>query len=222
MTNIGFRILSRAERPPQSLLSAFAGIPAANIADNMNRMFCLSAKIRPFNKAPLLGVAFTVKTRLGDNLMLHKAIDTAAPGDVIMVDAQGDTTYALMGELMITWAQSRGIAGFVIDGAIRDAGIIKQLSIPVYAAGVTPAGPYKDGPGEINTPVCCGGVTVKPGDIIVGDEDGVVVIDPQYAPEILEKTRKTMEKEASIMSDIKNGTWDRTWVDKELRDRGCE
>lgn len=182
----------------------------------------MNTRIRPFNETPLIGSAFTVKTRTDDNLMLHKAIDMAVPGDIIVVDAQGDTTHAITGELMVMWAQKRGIAGMVIDGAIRDAGAIRKLTIPVYAAGVTPAGPYKDGPGEINVPVSCGGVTVKPGDILVGDEDGIVVIDPHYAPEILEKARKTMEKEAGVMADIKNGTWDRSWVDRELRARGCE
>lgn len=179
-------------------------------------------KIRPYNTVSLIGCAFTVKTRPGDNLLLHKAIDMASSGDVIVVDAQGDITNALIGELMITWAQVRGIAGFIIDGAIRDAGVIKRMSIPVYAAGVTPAGPYKDGPGEINIPVSCGGVTVRPGDILIGDEDGVVVINPKDAPGILEKARKTVTKEAGVMTDIKNGIWDRTWVDKTLREKGCE
>ena len=209
MANIGFRIFSQFERPDRSLVEAFIGVPVANIADNMNRSFCIAGKIRPFNTAPLIGTAFTVKTRPGDNLLLHKAIDMAMPGDVIVVDGQGDTNNSLTGGLMITWAQSRGVAGFVIDGAIRDVGAIKHLAIPVYAAGVTPAGPYKDGPGEINVPVSCGGVIVKPGDILVGDEDGVVVIDPIEAQKILDKARQTVEKEAGIMEDIKMGKWDR-------------
>lgn len=222
MANVGFRINGQFERPPRNLVEAFKNIPVANIADNMNRSYCIGRKIRPYNTTPLLGCAFTVKTRPGDNLLLHKAIDLANPGDVIVVDGQGDTTNALIGELMITWAQLRGVGGFIIDGAIRDAGVIKQMSIPVYAAGVTPAGPYKDGPGEINIPIACEGVTFKPGDILVGDEDGVVVINPKDAPEILQKARKTVEKEAKVMAAIKNGIWDRTWVDKTLREKGCE
>lgn len=222
MANVGFSIHSQIERPPRSLVDAFRGIPVANIADNMNRTFCIGRKIRPFNTAPLIGCAFTVKTRPGDNLLLHKAIDMAFPGDIIVVDGQGDTTNALIGELMITWAQLRGVGGFIIDGAIRDAGVIKAMSIPVYAVGVTPAGPYKDGPGEINIPISCGGVTVKPGDILVGDEDGVVVINPKDAPEILQNARKTVAKEADVMAAIKNGIWDRTWVNKTLSEKGCE
>lgn len=221
MTNVGFSIQEQIERPPRSLVEAFSGMPVANIADNMNRTFCIGGRIRPFNSAPLLGTAFTVKTRPGDNLILHKAIDLAVPGDIIVVDGQGELANALTGELMITWAQLRGVAGFIIDGAIRDAGVIKEMTIPVYAAGTTPAGPYKDGPGSINIPISCGGVTVHPGDILVGDEDGVVVINPKDAPSILEKTRQKMELEANDMAAIKNGTWDRTWVDNLLREKGC-
>ncbi|MDR3591941.1 MAG: RraA family protein, partial [Negativicutes bacterium] len=104
MANVGFRIYSKIERPKGELVKGFAGIPVANIADNMNRMSCIDAKIRPMNSVPLLGTAFTVKTRPGDNLLLHKAIDMAAPGDVIVVDGQGDTVNSLIGELMISWA----------------------------------------------------------------------------------------------------------------------
>lgn len=222
MANVGFRIYSKINRPPRELVAGFAGIPVANIADNMNRLACVDAKIRPMNKAPLLGTAFTVKTRPGDNLLLHKALDMAKPGDVIVVAAQGDTVNSITGELMISWAKQRGLAGLIIDGAIRDAGAVRNMDIPVYAAGITPNGPYKDGPGEINVPVSCGGIMIKPGDILVGDEDSVVVIDPQDAPQILEKAKATVVKEARFMEEIKNGTWDRTWVDNMLKEKGCE
>lgn len=222
MANVGFRIYSKINRPPRELVAGFAGIPVANIADNMNRLACVDAKIRPMNKAPLLGTAFTVKTRPGDNLLLHKALDMAKPGDVIVVAAQGDTVNSITGELMISWAKQRGLAGLIIDGAIRDAGAVRNMDIPVYAAGITPNGPYKDGPGEINVPVSCGGIMIKPGDILVGDEDSVVVIDPHDAPQILEKAKATVVKETRFMEEIKNGTWDRTWVDKMLNEKGCE
>lgn len=222
MANIGLRIRTKIDRPARALVEGFAGIPVANIADNMNRMSCLDAKIRPMNGAPLLGTAFTVKSRPGDNLLLHKAIDLAAPGDVIVVDAQGDTVNSVMGELMVLWARRRGVAGFVVDGAIRDAGTLRSMDIPVYAAGITPKGPYKDGPGEINVPVSCGGVVVNPGDIIVGDEDGVVVIYPADAAELLEKARATVAKEAGMLKAVEDGTWDRAWVDKTLCEKGCE
>lgn len=156
------------------------------------------------------------------NLLLHKALDLAEPGDILVVDAQGDLSNSLMGELMVLWAKKRGLGGFVIDGAIRDVGALKKMDIPIYAAGITPAGPYKDGPGEINVPVSCGGVVINPGDILVGDEDGLVVIKPEDAPELLKKTKAKNLAEQKIMEDIDNMNWDRTWVDKALQERGCE
>ena len=222
MPVVGFRIKKTIQRPPRDLIDGFAGLPVANIADTMNRMFCIDARIRPVNAAPLLGPAFTVSTRPGDNLLLHKAIDLAAPGDIVVVDAQGDVTNSLIGELMIRWSIRRGIGGFIIDGAVRDVSYLKTLRLPVYAAGVTPAGPYKDGPGEINVPVSCGGVTVRPGDILVGDEDGVVVIAPSDATDILQKARAKAKDEKRIVEDIDQGTWDRSWVDKALAAKGCE
>jgi len=222
MTNVGLRIHTKIDRPSRELIEGFAGLPVANIADMMNRMFCINAKIRPMNAAPLLGVAFTIKCRPGDNLLLHKALDMAQPGDILVVDAQGDMSNSIMGELMVMWAMKRGLGGFVIDGAIRDIGAIKNMNIPVYAAGITPAGPYKDGPGEINTPVACGGIVICPGDIVVGDEDGLVVVKPEDAPGVLMKTKAKNAAEQKTMEEIANLAWDRTWVDKALQDRGCE
>jgi len=222
MANVGLRIKTTINRPSKELVASFAGLPVANIGDMMNRTFCIDAKIRPINAAPLLGSAFTVKVRPGDNLLLHKALDMAQPGDIMVVDAQGDMSNSIIGELMVLWAKKRGLGGFVIDGAIRDIGTLKNMDIPIYAAGITPAGPYKDGPGEINFSVCCGGVVINPGDILVGDEDGVVVIKPEDAPEILKKTQAKNLAEQKTMVDIENMAWDRTWVDKALSSQNCE
>jgi len=221
MSNVGLRIFPHISRPPKALIEGFSGIPVANIADNMNRMSCMDAKIRPINDVPLLGPAFTVKVRPGDNLMLHRALDLAQPGDIVVVDAQGDLSNSIMGELMALWAKQRGIGGFIIDGAIRDIGALKRMGLPIYAAGVTPAGPYKDGPGEINVPVACGGVVVHPGDILVGDEDGIVVINPRDAEELLETSRAKSRSEIKVMQDIANLSWDRTWVERSLKERGA-
>ena len=174
------------------------------------------------NSVPLLGPAFTVKTRPGDNLLLHKAVDMAMPGDVIVVDGQGNLEYALIGELMFLWARERGIAGIVVDGAVRDADALRAMDIAAYAAGITPAGPSKEGPGEINFPISCGGVLINPGDIMIGDCDGIVAIHSEDAPEVLKKAQATVKKEADIIRDIKNREWDRSWVDKVLRDKNCE
>lgn len=222
MSNVGLRIRNLTERPDRALIQGFQGLPVANIGDSMNRTFCMDAAIRPFNAQPLLGTAFTVKVRPGDNLLLHKALDMAQAGDIIVVDGQRDLANSLIGELMINWAIKKGIAGVVIDGAIRDVNRIREASIPVYAAGVNPAGPYKEGPGEINFPIVCGGVTVNPGDIIVGDADGVIVINPKDAASVLEKTIAKSRAEQQILTDIEAGTWDRTWVDALLKTKGCE
>lgn len=222
VSNVGLRIFPCINRPGRDLIKGFSGIPVANIADNMNRMFCMHARIRPMNQAPLLGPAFTVQSRPGDNLLLHRALDLAQPGDIVVVDAQGDLTNSIMGELMVLWAKKRGIGGFIVDGAIRDVGAIRKMDIPVYAAGITPRGPYKDGPGEINVPVTCGGVVVKPGDIIVGDEDGIVVINPNDAGELLVKSKAKMDAERKTMEDIENLAWERGWVEEILCAKNCE
>ena len=222
MASVNFRIYSKIDRPSPDLVKAFAKIPVANIGDCMNRRACMNARIKPMNNAALLGSATTVKCSPGDNLLFYKAIEMAQPGDVIVVDAQGELSNAITGELMITWAKLKGVAGIVIDGAVRDAGAIKEMDIPVYAAGVTPNGPFKNGPGEINVPITCGGLVIKPGDILVGDEDGIVAIDPNEAPELLEKAYATIAKEAKIMEDIKKLAWDQTWVAEALKAKGCE
>ncbi|MDB5841835.1 MAG: Dimethylmenaquinone methyltransferase [Herminiimonas sp.] len=222
MSNAGFRIKRSINRPERSLFEGFRDIPVSNIGDSVNRCFCLDAEIRPMNDKPLLGPAFTVKVAPGDNLMLHKAIDMAQPGDIIVVDAHGETSRAITGELMIHWAITRGVAGFVIDGSIRDVARLKTFGIPVYAAGISPAGPYKEGPGEINFPIVCGGVVVHPGDILVGDADGVIVIRPEDAPSTLKRAQAKLADELRVMKLIEEGAWDRAWVDEVLKAKGCE
>lgn len=137
MSNVGFRIFRRINRPDPGLVRALAVIPVANIADEMNRLFCLDAAIRPWNRALMAGCAFTVRARPGCNLLVHKALDMAAPGDVVIVEDGGDLTTALAGENMVLWARKRGLAGLVIDGAMRDVDAIRELDFPVYARGAT-------------------------------------------------------------------------------------
>ncbi|GGF75411.1 methyltransferase [Paracoccus acridae] len=222
MANAGFRIFTRINRPDPTLIEKFRGLPVANIGDSMNRAGLLDARLRRISRVDLLGPAFTVKSRAGDNLMLHKALDMAQPGDVIVFDGHGDLTTAITGELMMQIAVEKKLGGVIIDGAIRDLATLRELPLPIYAAGVTPAGPYKDGPGEINVPVSVGSVVIHPGDIIVGDEDGIVVIRPADAEVILGKTLKKQAAEVEKMAAIKAGTVDVTWIDRELEARGCE
>ena len=154
--------------------------------------------------------------------MIHKAIDLAGPGDVIVVDGGGSVNNALIGEIMVRIAMKRGIEGFVIDGAVRDSTEIRDLNYPVYAKGITHRGPYKDGPGEINVPVQIGGVVVFPGDIVVGDMDGIAVVPSDQAVSLVEKIQTKRKSELETMREIENGTLDRSWVDETLRQKGCQ
>jgi RraA family protein len=222
MPNPGFRIFTRIDRPSATLVEGFRDLPVANIGDCMNRASMLDARIRKISKGNLLGPAFTVKSRAGDNLLLHKALDMAQPGDVIVFDAHGDLTNAITGELMMQTAVQKKLGGIIIDGAIRDLSTLREMDLPIFAAGVTPAGPYKEGPGEINVPISLGSVTIMPGDILVGDDDGVVVVRPADAAGILEKTKKKQAAEVEKMASILAGTLDTSWIDKELAAKGCE
>jgi regulator of RNase E activity RraA len=221
--SVGFRVFTKLNRPDKALVARFAGLPVANIGDEMNRFACMDAGIRPLNNAPLLGTAFTVRARAGDNLVLNRAIDMAEPGDVIVVDAGGESTNALIGENMIMWAERRGIAGLIMDGAVRDLASIRGMSFPCYARHIQPNGPYKNGPGEINVPVSCGRQVVRPGDILVGDQDGVVVISPSDAVDVLEKANRKLKKEIATREAIVAGNWDRSlYTVESLTSMGCE
>ena len=220
--SVGFRILNRQRVAPADLVKAFQSLPVANVSDCMSRLTAGGSRLRPMHASGTMsGTALTVKTRPGDNLMLHKAIDMATPGDVIVVDAGGDLTNSLMGELMLLHAVNRGVTGFVIAGAIRDAEAFMRVNLPTFAMGVTHRGPYKDGPGEINVPISLDGMVVEPGDIMIGDIDGVLCVPVDQAASIFEQTQKKNETEARQMAAIANGTNDRSWVDKALRERGC-
>jgi RraA family protein len=220
---LGFRIVSDVPRAPDALMDRFAQVPAAHLSDAMNRLFAGGSRLRPMHRgAKLIGNALTVRTRPGDNLMVHKALDLAEPGDVIVVDAGGDLTNALIGEIMSTYANARGIAGFVIDGAIRDADEIRGNDFPVYAAGVTHRGPYKDGPGEINVPVAIDGMVIEPGDLILGDGDGILCVPYDATAAVLAAASEKQKVEAREIGAAARAALDRAWVDARLRQLGCE
>lgn len=189
----------------------------------MSRTVAGGASLRPMHAGGVLaGPAVTVKTRPGDNLMLHKALDMAEPGDVVVVDAGGDLTNALIGELMTAYAESRGIAGIVIYGAIRDAKTIRESGFPVFAAGITHRGPYKDGPGEVNVPIAIEGMVIRPGDLLLGDDDGLVCVRIEDAEEVLATASAKHRAETAQMEKIRRGENPRAWVDETLRRLGCD
>jgi regulator of RNase E activity RraA len=218
----GFRILPRQRAVSAEIVARFRALPVANVSDSMNRMSAGGARLRPMHGGGVLaGPALTVRSRPGDNLMLHKALDLAMPGDVIVCDAGGDMTNAIIGELMTSHAIKRGIAGIVINGAIRDSAAIRAGHFPVFAAGVTHRGPYKDGPGEINVTIAIDGMSIAPGDLILGDDDGLVSVPFDAVDAVLKATDAKQQTETKQMAEIAAGTSDRSWIDARLKELGC-
>jgi regulator of RNase E activity RraA len=213
VTNL--RVMQPARRVSPETVENFSAVPAAVISDSMSRLTAGGARLRPMHAGGkvLAGPAFTVKTRPGDNLFVHKAIDTAKPGDIIVVDAGGDLTNAIVGEMMLTHTETRGIAGVVIYGAIRDYGHVKNHTFPVFAAGVTHRGPYHDGPGEINVPIAIDGMVIHPGDLVIGDDDGLICIPYEQTEAVYAEAAKRLEGENAQRTRVRNGTVDRRWID---------
>jgi RraA family protein len=215
------RILEIPKRPDPRLVAELAKMVTPHLSDSMERLYAGGPQLRPMHKGgKLAGPAYTVKTTPGDNLLVHKALDTAQKGDVIVVDAGGVLENAIIGELMMSRARQRGVAGLVIWGAIRDSAELGAGNYPVYASGVTHRGPYKNGPGEINVPINMGGMAVNPGDIIIGDADGLVAVPQEQAERILKSAQGILAKETAAMKEIEAGTVDRSWVDKTLKEKG--
>ncbi|MCC2595362.1 RraA family protein [Pusillimonas sp. MFBS29] len=201
------------------LVSLFTDIPTSIISDCMRRIAGSSALTGYHGDAPMLGTAYTVRVRAGDNLYIHDALRKAQPGDVLVIDGAGDVDRALLGEIMMSVARMRGLAGLVVDGAIRDCSTIRQEGFPCYARAVTHRGPYKNGPGELNVPVSIGGCVVNPGDIVAGDGDGVVFIPTSQAETVAAASRKKMEAEAAVLAGIAKGAYNDAWIDEALKNQ---
>lgn len=164
-------------RPAPSILDSFAPLSAAIVGDVLGRMTALDGGIRLCTaRSTLVGFALPVDVPAGDNLGIHRALDEARAGDVLVVNGRGDTTRALVGDLIGEIMATAGMAGAVVDGAVRDVDALSQQGMTVYARAVTPAGPFKNGPGTVGAPVAVGGIVIAAGDLIVGDRDGVVVV----------------------------------------------
>ena len=218
--NENFTIHDAPPAPKPEWLEAFLTIPTSFISDNLRRLEG-TLGLRPFHRSrKLVGAAVTVKARAGDNLLTYKALSMMSPGHVLVVDAGGVTSNAIVGELLLLYAQQRGCAGFVIDGAIRDSSAFAGADFPCYARDVTHRGPFKTGPGAINVPVSVGGQVVQPGDMIVGDEDGVVVF-PQYdADRLIAAAQKTAMVEKAIREEILTGNVRQSWMEKMFAAHG--
>lgn len=218
----GYRIHPRAEGPEAGVVQVFKAIPVAAIGDAMSRNVG-AIGLRQYHarlEAVLCGPAVTVRVRPGDNLMIHKALMMVQPGDVLVIDGGGDVSQALVGGLMRTTCLARGLGGLVIDGAIRDLCEWAQDGMPIFARGHTHRGPSKDGPGEINVPVACAGLAVLPGDLIVGDADGVIAVPAAEAAEVLRRSQAHLAREAVIRETNRSGTADPERFDAVLRAKG--
>lgn len=218
---VGFRIAPDWPRPPLELAAALEALGTPAISDGMNHFNTMDPAIKPIlERRSIAGPAATLRLRPGDNLMLHKSLGLVRPGDVLVVDTCGCTTSSILGELIATAAFQAGLAGIVIDGGIRDIQQLKEKAYPIFARFVTPAVGGKDGPGEFGYPISCGGVPVHPGDLIVGDENGVVVIPPADAEKVLADGRKKRSYEETRMAEIKRGVLVKPAIDDTLRAKG--
>lgn len=205
---------------PDASLAALREIVTPYLSDNLSRLAGICGLKRYHRNAKLVGTAFTVKTRPGDNLAIYKALMLLSPGHVLVVDAGGDPTNALVGELIMLYAAKRGCAGFVIDGAIRDVGAFFAADFPCYARAHSHRGPYKHGPGKINVPIAVGGEVVNPGDVVVGDEDGLVVFPVTAAEELIAAARRSAADERAIREEIANGSVEQSWLTRVLQPHG--
>jgi regulator of RNase E activity RraA len=219
----GFRVRCEIDRPDPDIVTALGRYETPSISDLMNRLYTMHSEIRVQTdpEVRILGPALTVKCYPGDNLMVHKSLDLAEPGDVIVIDTSASGTTAVLGDLVSTKARHRGVAGFVVDGLIRDLPGIRSLGdFPVFARGVTPIGPLHRGPGEINHPISVGGIVVHPGDVIVGDLNGVVVVPRELADELVDRLTGRELAEAGYTAAVARGEFSNAWVDEILRANG--
>lgn len=225
MSNIGFKIFEDFYRVEKEIIEQLKKIPTTNIADALSsRNLVSDRELYAYHKSGLrmTGTAMTVKVPSGDNLMVQKAIQIAKAGDVIVIEQLEQSNDALVGDLVCQFAKNKGVAGFIVDGAIRDRVGIFEMELPVYARGVVPRGANKEGPGEINVPICCKGMEVNPGDIVVGDDDGIVIIPSEQAVAILHKAKQKDKEDKEKMIKIRNRTFNYNYVDEILKKKGCE
>jgi regulator of RNase E activity RraA len=218
--SLGFRVLPGPPRVDAVLVEQLARCASSNLADAMGRFGFMDPGIVSRTGRPLCGMAVTVNARPGDNLMVHKALQVTSPGDVVVVSTNGNTTSAVFGELMCHTALARTLGGLIVDGAVRDVDGMTRLGFPVFSRSVSPGACDKDGPGEINVPISCGHTVVMPGDVVVGDADGVVVVPRAHVEDVLAAVRDLAARERARIAEIESGVHFRPEIDDVLRKKG--
>ena len=214
-------IIRDFDRVSPDLVKQAEGFQAAILADVAGRRGAMHGRIQALRpRMKVAGPAFTVEVRPGDNLMIHAAIAMAKPGDVLVIDGKADQTSALMGTIMMTACRQLGIAGVVMDGAVRDSLEIDEMDFPVFSVGTNPNGPTKNIGGRIGHPISCGGVSVRAGDFILADADGVVVVEREQLAALIPIAHKKVEDEAKRISQIKEGKTAASWLESSLRTAG--
>lgn len=217
----GFRVRAGWPRPSADLLAAFGDAAASQVADAMSRLGGMDPGIRAVWPVPrTIGAAVTVWCHAGDNIMYHKALSMAQPGDILVINTQGSGN-AGWGELLATSAQKVGLRGVILDGMVRDIEALESLRLPVWARGLSVSGCNKDGAGEVGAIVACGGVAVRPGDVIVADRDGVAVVPLDDAPEVARLATGIVAKERKRLEEIARGVLVRPEIDETLRRAGA-
>lgn len=215
--SLGLRIRTDSPRVDAALVERARKLPVAILGDASHRLQAFPAGFSAYGgRKKFGGPALTVRVRPGDNLFLHKALDLAQPGDVVVVDAGGALQTAILGAMMANYAKSRGIEALVVDGAIRDVDELARLDYPVVARGATPNGPFKSGPGEIGFPIACGGLSIASGDLVAGDCDGTLVVPREQLAGIIGPAEEKHRMEQVWEREIQEGRWDRRWVDEAL------
>lgn len=217
----GFRVRSPWVRPDAAILEAFGTASPAQVADCMSRLGAMDGGIKPVWPSPrVIGAAVTAWCHSGDNLMVHKALSLAMPGDILVVNTQGNVVNSCFGELLATSAVKLGVRAVIVDGTVRDGEALEALRLPVYARGLSPSGCNKDGAGEVGAVISCGGVAVRPGDVIVADRDGVTVVPLEDAAEVARMAAAQMQRERKRLEEIGRGVVVRPEIDEGLRKAG--
>lgn len=210
--SIGTRRNAAAPQVSAATLNALRGLPTAMLSDNMQGLVGTGV-LRPYHRrGRMAGTAMTVRVRSGDNLVLHRALDHVRAGDVLVVDAGGETAQAITGKIMLGYLEKLGAAGIVINGAVRGTEEIGERDFPCFARGTTCRGPYKHGPGEFNVTVAIDTLIISPGDIVVGDVDGIVAFPPAEAERLIREATVQQDREAEGMRAIQENRWDRSWI----------